>query len=123
MEALETVVFDMDGVLIDSEPLHVEVEQEVLAYSSVRAVAAYGVASEHGEEEVMCPTRLPTRPKSRICASRDAPTTPGTGNRLVCPENNPARPGATRGSPGRLVLCQAGIPANGEDHPKEPESR
>lgn len=31
----------------------VEVEQEVLAYPSVRAVAAYGVASEHGEEEVM----------------------------------------------------------------------
>jgi beta-phosphoglucomutase len=29
MEAIETIVFDMDGVLIDSEPLHVEVEREV----------------------------------------------------------------------------------------------
>ena len=29
MKALEAVVFDMDGVLIDSEPLHLEVEREV----------------------------------------------------------------------------------------------
>ena len=29
MAALETIVFDMDGVLIDSEPLHLEVEREV----------------------------------------------------------------------------------------------
>src|SRR5690625_7856371 len=67
MRTIDTVIFDMDGVIIDSEPIHSEVEQQMFKNSGVTLSPEEhqkftGTASLEMWTDIVERFRLPTPP-------------------------------------------------------------
>ena len=67
---IEAVVFDLDGVLIDSEPVWEQVRRQFVAERGGHWASGFGAAPDHGHEHPRVGP-LPERGPGRRAASRD----------------------------------------------------